>query len=123
MGRVRVVEIPPHRDWFWRLLAPLAFFVAATVLILLVQNALSSDDGPTAQTPTQPAPGPTTSGSETNPGETTTEPRRRRYYRVREGDLLETIAAEFNTSVERLLELNPGIDPQALTVGQRIRVR
>ncbi len=112
-----------EHPWFWRVLAPLAFFVAATVLILLVQNALSSDDGVSDPTPTQSAPGPTTSGGETTTGETATEPRRRRHYRVKEGDLLETIAAEFNTSVERLLELNPGIDPQALTVGQRIRVR
>jgi LysM repeat protein len=111
------------REWFPRLLAPIAFFVAATVLILLVQNALSSGDGSSTPPPTQSAAGPTTSGSETAPGGTTTEPRRRRYYKVKEGDLLETIAAEFNTSVEQLVELNPGIDPQALTVGQRIRVR
>jgi LysM repeat protein len=115
--------MPRHRDWFWRLLAPLAFFVAATVLVLLVQNALSSDDGTSAPAPTETASGPTTSTGETTTAVTTTEPRRRRHYRVKEGDLLETIAAEFDTSVERLLELNPGIDPQALTVGQRIQVR
>jgi LysM repeat protein len=109
------------RDWFWRLLAPLAFFAAATVLVLLVQNALSSENGTATPAPTQSAPAPTTSAGETTTDLTTTQ-ERRRYYRVREGDLLETIAAEFDTSVERLLELNPGIDPQALTVGQRIRV-
>jgi LysM repeat protein len=119
-----VVEIDVLRDWIPRLLAPVAFFVAATVLILIVQNALSSDDGPTGPTATQSTPPPTTTGSETTTGGTgTTERPRRRYYRVKSGDLLETIAAEFNTSVEQLLELNPGIDPQALTVGQRIRVR
>ena len=115
--------MPRHRNWFWRLLAPLAFFVAATVLVLLVQNALSSDDGPGSASATQTAPGRSTSPTETSPDETTTESGRKKHYRVREGDLLATIAAEFNTSVERLLELNPDIDPQALTVGQRIRVR
>jgi LysM repeat protein len=118
-----MVGLDRLREWMPRLLAPVAFFVAATVLILLVQNALSSDEQTATPTVTQPAPGTTTTGSETT-GETgTTERRRRRHYRVKEGDLLETIAAEYNTSVERLLELNPGIDPQALTVGQRIRVR
>jgi LysM repeat protein len=119
-----MVDIGSPRDWLPRLLAPIAFFVAATVLILLVQNALSSDDGPTQPTATESSPPPTTTENQTGTGETgTTERPRRRYYRVKEGDLLETIAAEFNTSVEQLLELNPGIDPQALTVGQRIQVR
>jgi hypothetical protein len=36
---------------------------------------------------------------------------------------LETIAAAHGTSVQRLLELNPGIDPRTLTVGQQVRVR
>jgi LysM repeat protein len=118
-----VVDPERLREWGPRLLAPVAFFVAATVLILLVQNALSSDEAPaTPPTATQSAPPTTTSGTDTVPTDTT-ERRRRRYYRVKSGDLLETIAAEFNSSPERLLELNPGIDPQALQVGQRIRVR
>ena len=53
-----------------RLIAPVAFFVAATVLILLVQNALSSDDGPRTQTAAQTNPGPTTSDGETDTGQT-----------------------------------------------------
>lgn len=111
-----------------RLIAPVAFFLAATVLILLVQNALSSDDGPRTQSVAQTNPGPATSDGETDTGQTGTtgttgERQRRRFYRVKSGDLLETIAAEFDTSVEQLLELNPTIDPQALTVGQRIRLR
>jgi hypothetical protein len=118
-----VVDLDRLRDWVPRLLAPVAFFVAATVLILLVQNALSSDDGP-ATPPTTPAGVGSTLGTETDPGQTeTTRRARKRFYRVKSGDLLETIAAERNTSVAQLLELNPDIDPQALTVGERIRVR
>ncbi|MBD0338305.1 MAG: LysM peptidoglycan-binding domain-containing protein [Thermoleophilia bacterium] len=45
-----------------------------------------------------------------------------RFYRVRAGDTLESIASQNGTTVERLLELNPGIDPVALRIGQRIRV-
>jgi hypothetical protein len=33
------------------------------------------------------------------------------------------IADQYDTSVEQLLVLNPDIDPVALTVGQRIRVK
>jgi LysM repeat protein len=97
--------------------------VAATVLILLVQNALSNDEAPATQPTTQSAPTTPTTTPDTETVPTETERRRRRYYRVKPGDLLETIAAEFNTTPERLLELNPGIDPQALQVGQRIRLR
>jgi LysM repeat protein len=42
---------------------------------------------------------------------------------VESGETLGTIADEFDTTVESLVELNPGVDPTALTVGQRIRVR
>jgi LysM repeat protein len=112
------------RDWGPRLLAPIAFFVAAIVLILLVQNALSSGGEQAAAPPpaSSTSPGPTTNEGDTVNTDTTGL-RQKKRYRVREGDLLETIAEEFDTSVERLVELNPGIDPQALTVGQRIRVR
>ena len=39
------------------------------------------------------------------------------------GDTLETVAEEQGTTVERLLILNPDVDPVALTIGQRIRVK
>lgn len=41
---------------------------------------------------------------------------------VAKGDTLNAIALRTNTTVARLLELNPGIDPQALTIGQEIVV-
>ena len=43
-------------------------------------------------------------------------------YVVRSGDTLAAIAERRRTTVERLLELNPGVDPAALAVGQSIRV-
>jgi len=33
------------------------------------------------------------------------------------------VAEQFDTTVEELLVLNPEIDPVALTIGQRIRVK
>ena len=46
----------------------------------------------------------------------------RRFYTLRSGDTLAQVAAMFDTTVERLLELNPDADPNSLRVGQRIRI-
>ena len=122
-SRARARERPREKVSWTRLLAPVAFFVAATVLILIVHNSLQAKpDEPTPRaTPT-----PTATGGQRGDGQTQTAPtpaRKRRFHRVRVGDTLESIAARYNTSVEELLELNPEIDPLALSPGQRIRVR
>jgi LysM repeat protein len=43
-----------------------------------------------------------------------------RYWRVEAGNTLYGIAGELGTTVEELLNLNPGIDPDNLQVGQFI---
>jgi LysM repeat protein len=110
-----MVENDRARTWAARLVAPLAFLAAAITLILLVQSGLSADDSETGTRAT-----PTTTATET--GGTTTVAAKRRRYRVKEGDTLESIAERFSTTVEALIELNPNIDPLALSPGQRIRV-
>jgi hypothetical protein len=108
--------------WAARLAAPVAFFFAATVLVILVQRGFEDDD-PDATPTGAVATGPTgTGGAGTG---TTAGPsgNGQRFYRVRAGDTLESIAARFETDVDVLLELNPNIDPLALNPGQRIRVR
>jgi LysM repeat protein len=105
------------RRWAARLAAPLAFFLGATILIVLVQRGLEAGDASTVDTPVLTSP--TTSTGETTRATTRREPRR---YRVRRGDTLESIAAKFDTTVDDLVSLNPGIDPLALSPGQRIRV-
>ena len=106
------------RVWFARVLAPLAFLAAATLLVILVQRALDTDDsaGPTAPAATVTV---STQVEETEPSATVAE---ERFYRIRTGDTLEAIAERFDTTVAELEDLNPGIDPLALTVGQRVRV-
>ena len=47
---------------------------------------------------------------------------RHRTYTVVSGDTLAGIAAKTGTTVAKLEQLNPGIDPTALRVGQTIRV-
>ena len=44
------------------------------------------------------------------------------YYNIRPGDTLNEIAQRFNVSLDDLIEANPGIDPNALNIGQVICV-
>ena len=109
---------------FARYAAPTVFLVAATVAVLLVRAGLDSADPATS--PVTTAVTPTT--VETEPAATTTdrlstEPADAEFYEIQDGDTLAVIADQHDTSVEQLLMLNPDIDPVALTVGQRIRVK
>jgi LysM repeat protein len=47
----------------------------------------------------------------------------RSVYVVRAGDTLGGIAEKTGVSVEELQELNPNVDPQALTSGQRLKLK
>ena len=114
----------PRQPWGPRLLAPLAFFAAATILVVLVNSAL--DNGSEAATPTPPPPAsvatdPAATG-ETPDGENV-PPRQRQFHRIRPGDTLEAVANRYETTVDDLLRLNPNIEPNNLSPGQRIRVK
>jgi LysM repeat protein len=101
-----------------RYAAPIVFLAAVTVAVLLVRAGLSEGNDATQ-------PRPTAAGTTGTPA-VTTRPRpsaRPRHYVIQAGDTLETVAAEFDTSVEQLLILNPDIDPVALGIGERIRVK
>ena len=103
-----------------RVAAPLVFLVLATLGIVAVRAALNeSPTRPVAATTVETE---TATPTETAPAGTTATTAGGEFYRVREGDTLESIASRSGTTVEELLELNPGIDPVALRIGQRIRV-
>jgi LysM repeat protein len=97
--------------------APAAFLAAVTIAVLLVRSGLhTSSSTETTILPTVP----TTTSSTTAP--TTTASERPRFYRLRAGETLSDVAIRFDTTVDELLLLNPGIEPTSLEVGQRIRV-
>jgi LysM repeat protein len=101
------------------LLAPIALVAVAVAVAAVILNsdvAGGGDENGGEATPTQ--------ATDT---ETTTTNRagrkQRRNYTVRPGDSFGSIAERTGVSVERLEQLNPEVDPQALVVGQRIRLR
>ena len=99
--------------WFVRYGFPVVALAAVTAIVVFARPALHAGKAvqPAASTPdVKPAVKPRTKGA------------RATAYSVRSGDTLAVIAERFGTSVDRLMELNPGIDPQALRVGQPIRV-
>jgi LysM repeat protein len=98
-----------------RLAAPAAFLLAATIAVLFVRAGLREDDDERTQPATVARP--TTIVTARPP-----RPPQPRTYTVKEGDTLDQIALDFNTTVERLLALNPDIEPTELRPGQRLRV-
>jgi LysM repeat protein len=114
---VRVVTDPKYRMWIYRIAAPIAFFLAAIILVVLIQKGLSDSTSTSGATDL-----PTVSTPDTTSSPTTTGKKKKQVYHVKAGDTLESIAAKFDTSVDDLLALNPGIDPLALSPGQKIRV-
>ena len=104
-----------------RYAAPIAFLAAATVAILLVRSGLDNGDA----TPPPVTTAATTTAATTERGTTgsTTNAAGAEFYVIQAGDTLAVIADEHDTTVEQLLVLNPDVDPVALNVGQRIRVK
>jgi len=126
---------PRTRQQLTRYGAPAAFLAAVTIAVILIKAGLNAGSGstttlglPTTSTATKatttttklvltaPQAGTTTTGTETTaPGA--------EYYVVQSGDTLGSIAGKSSTTVDELMTLNPGIDPTALNIGQKIRVK
>jgi LysM repeat protein len=133
---------PARRQELTRYGAPAAFLVAVTIAVILVKAGLNGGSetqttvgllptttatttrGTTTKlvltTPTVAA-GTTTSAVTTTGTETTTPGAE--YYTVQSGDTLGSIAQHYSTTVDELATLNPGVDPTALHIGQKIRVK
>jgi hypothetical protein len=101
-------------------MAPLALIAFAIALAAIVLgSSVVGDDGGTE-----------TAGTRELPAATDEEPandrRTRRApatYTIKVNDTLSGIAARNGTTVERLQELNPELDPTGLRAGQKIKLR
>jgi LysM repeat protein len=103
-----------------RYAAPVAFLLAATIAVLLVRSAL---DGEAASPPAATTPAAATTDVSTGAGTTPAGTAGAEFYRIQAGDTLAVVADQHDTTVEQLLVLNPDVDPVALRIGQRIRVK
>jgi LysM repeat protein len=116
---VRPVMHTHGRSSFARLLAPLALiaFSLAVAAIVLGSDVVGDDNSSeTAGARDLPA------ATDTATNETS-QKRTTRTYTIKANDTLSAIAEENGTTVERLLELNPELDPQGLVAGQKIKLR
>ena len=126
---------PRRRQELTRYGAPTAFLAAVTIAVILIKSGLNGGSGSTttvglfpttARTPTTtttttklvltaPKATPATTTETTTPAA--------EYYVVQSGDTLGSLAQKYGTTVDDLMSLNPGIDPTALHIGQKIRVK
>lgn len=99
-------------NWsFARVFAPLALIAAVVGVIVVVQAARpqTEDDSRTART--------TQTSRQRRGGRP-----RNRFYVVRAGDNLTLIAERTGVPLDRIERLNPNVDTQTLSVGQRLRL-
>ena len=106
-----------NRRTFARLLAPLALVVCALALFAVLAGS-GVDEKEDAK---PPAASEEAAGTEAAPAKP--KPRRRATYEVEVGDNLGAIAEKTGVDVETIEELNPELDPQALSPGQKIKLR
>ena len=127
---------PRRRKELARYGAPAAFLAAVTIAVILIKSGLSGGSGSTTTVglfPTTTRAATTTTATTTKlvlttpqaTTATTTETTTpgAEYYAVKSGDTLGSIAQNYGTTVDELMTLNPGIDPTALLIGQRLRVK
>src|SRR5437762_2192807 len=104
-----------------RWLAPLALVAACLALVVVLATTGSSDSGSVedqipsapAGTTAKPPARSTTTATTTSAGSPSAT------YTVQSGDFLSTVAEKTGVSVDRLRQLNPGLDANAMHVGQQ----
>jgi LysM repeat protein len=114
----------PREDWR-RYVAPAAFLLAATVVILLIRSGLqagTSTPRPTSAVVTAPHKTVSTSTS-TSSGRTTTTSSTARFWTVQAGDTFGVISTKSGVPVATLQQLNPNVKSTSLFIGQKLRLR
>jgi LysM repeat protein len=107
-----------------RFLAPVALVVFAIALLMILSSSNGGDSGgtPSADSAKQRDLGSTARKSKKkSSGAASALPTKT--YTVKTGDTLGSIAEKTGIPVAKLQELNPQIDPQQLSSGQRIKLR
>jgi LysM repeat protein len=105
-----------------RFLAPIALVAFAFALYTIVNDARDKGgSGSNSGSPAQATPA-HSSGKKKSSAKKRAKPKRKTYV-VKSGDTPSGIAAKTGVSLATLQELNPDLDPQAHTVGARLKLR
>src|ERR1044072_1566081 len=102
-----------------RFLAPLALIAVVIALFMVVSSSQKDTGG-------NETPGRTSAQPTASPQKGKKDPKQRRQprrYTVRSGDTPSSIADKTGVPLEEILRLNPDLDPQTLSPGQRIKLR
>ena len=103
-----------------RLLAPAALVATFLALFIVIGTGGGGDDEtPAGSGGAQPA---ATTPAKTSKSSSSKKASSGKRYTVKPGDTPSSIAEEAGIPLERLLELNPDIDPQALSPGQKLKL-
>jgi LysM repeat protein len=107
-----------------RFLAPLALLGFVLALLLIVSHS-SSDGGSSGNQAksTQEQPTPTSASGDGGGSSNGGKAKGPRFYRVKVGDTPSAIAEKTGVSLSTIEQLNPSLDPQALSPGERIKLR
>ncbi len=100
-----------------RFLAPLvlvAFVIALFVVVTSSETDPEATRGPNQSSGTTP---------DASPAGAAEKPKGRRRYTVKAGDTPSSIAEKTGVPLEQIMLLNPDLDPQTLSPGQRIKLR
>ena len=99
-----------------RFLAPLALVGFVVALLVVIDNARVGDGGEGGSQPASTA-------TATPAAKKGKQRKGRRTYTVRPGDTPSSIAEKTNVPLSQIQELNPNLDDQTLSVGQKIKLR
>lgn len=97
-----------------RFLAPIALVAFGFALYTVVQDAREPAGGPASEVTATPTADKTATKK--------SKSKKRKTYKVKSGDTASGIAEKAGISLDTLLELNPDLNPQALTPGTRLKL-
>ena len=108
-----------------RWLAPVALVAGVLALVVVLATSGGSSSSSPDSSPTAPAQKRSKQAprkAATRPATTPVNDSQQHTYTVQAGDYLSTVSEKTGVSVERLRELNPGLDANSMSVGQEIRL-
>ena len=103
-----------------RVVAPLALVAFVIALLMVISASGDHTDSGTSTKIGEGSAKSQKSKPHVRATKSTTAPK---YYTVQPNDSFSTIAAQNGVSTDKIQELNPDLDPQLLSIGDRIRLR